>query len=56
MRHRHGMRCRSDIELYRIRRTLTRVVRNLEEALLLSRSRAGLGFEHGRPTAAHRHR
>jgi hypothetical protein len=58
MRHRHGIRCRSDIELYRMRRTLKRVVRKLEEALHLSRSRAALraGLEDERPTAAHRHR
>ena len=57
MRHKHGIRCRSDIEMYRMRRTLRRVVRKLEEALHLSRRRDGLhGIEHGRPTAAHRHR
>jgi hypothetical protein len=52
------MRCRSDIEVYRVRRTLRRVVRKLEEALHLSRRRAGLatGLEHERTTAAHRHR
>jgi hypothetical protein len=54
MRHRHGLRCRSDMELYRIARTLRRVVRKLEEALNLSRARAGLSDE--RTTAAHRHR
>jgi hypothetical protein len=57
MRHKHGVRCRSDIEIYRMRRTLRRVVRKLEEALNLSRRRDGNdGIEHGRPTAAHRHR
>jgi hypothetical protein len=49
------MRCRTDIELYRMRRTLKQVVRKLEEALHLSRRRAGI-VEHERPTAAHRHR
>jgi hypothetical protein len=54
MRHKHGIRCRSDIELYRMRRTLKRVVRKLEEALRLSRRRDGIEDE--RSTAAHRHR
>ena len=35
MPHKHGIRCRTDIELYRMRRTLARVVRKLEEALAL---------------------
>lgn len=56
MRHRHGLRCRSDIELYRVRRTLNRVVRKLEEALRLSRRRDGLRNLDERATAAHRHR
>jgi hypothetical protein len=57
MRHKHGLRCRSDIELFRMRRTLKRVVRMLEEALHLSRHRDGTqGIGHERPTAAHRHR
>jgi hypothetical protein len=57
MRHKHGIRCRSDIELYRMRRTLKRVVRKLEEALHLSRRRDGLDeMDHGRSTATHRHR
>jgi hypothetical protein len=55
MRHKHGIRCRTDIELYRMRRTLSQVVHKLEEALRLSRRRAE-GMEHERPTAAHRHR
>jgi hypothetical protein len=57
MRHKHGIRCRSDIEIHRMRRTLRRVVRKLEEALHLSRRRDGIhGIEDGRTTAAHRHR
>jgi hypothetical protein len=58
MRHRHGIRCRTDIELYRVRRVLKQVVRKLEEALNLSRRRDGAPKDlgHGRPTAAHRHR
>ena len=57
MRHKHGIRCRSDIEMHRMRRTLRRVVRKLEEALSLSRRRDdGDEIEHGRPTAANRHR
>ncbi len=56
MRHRHGVRCRSDLELYRMRRTLKRVVRKLEEALQLSRRRTALGITDERTTAAHRHR
>jgi hypothetical protein len=57
MRHKHDLRCRSDIELYRMRRTLKRVVRMLEEALNLSRRRDGeTGMKNDRPTAAHRHR
>lgn len=57
MRHKHGIRCRSDIELYRMRRTLKRVVRKLEEALHLSRRRDGLDeMDHGRSTATHRRR
>jgi hypothetical protein len=56
MGHKHGLRCRSDIELYRVRRTLRRVVSNLEEALHLSRRRVGI-LENDEPTtAAHRHR
>ena len=31
--HKHGIRCRTDIELYRMRRTLSQVMRKLEEAL-----------------------
>jgi hypothetical protein len=54
MRHKHGLRCRTDIELYRMRRTLARVVRKLEEALHLSRRRDE--EENERATAAHRHR
>jgi hypothetical protein len=54
VRHKHGMRCRTDIELYRMRRTLRQVVRKLEEALRLSRRRTGL--ERERPTAADRRR
>jgi hypothetical protein len=54
MRHKHGIRCRTDIELYRMRRTLKQVVRKLEEALRLSRRRDGIEDE--RPTPAHRHR
>ena len=42
MRHKHGIRCRTDIELYRMRRTLKQVVRKLEEALRLSRRRDGM--------------
>jgi hypothetical protein len=42
MRHKHGIRCRTDIELYRMRRTLSQVVRKLEEALRLSRRRDGM--------------
>ncbi len=57
MRHKHGIRCRTDIELYRMRRTLAQVVRKLEEALHLSRRRDGIyGIDRDRPTAAHRHR
>jgi hypothetical protein len=55
MRHKHGIRCRTDIELYRMRRTLKQVVRKLEEALRLSRRRAGI-IDDERPTAANRHR
>lgn len=54
MPHEHGMRCRTEIELYRMRRTLARVVRNLEEALHLSRHRGGITDE--RQTATNRHR
>jgi hypothetical protein len=54
MPHKHGLRCRTEIELYRMRRTLARVVRNLEEALHLSRRRDGVPDE--RQTATHRHR
>ncbi len=54
MPHKHSIRCRTDIELYRMRRTLARVVRKLEEALDLSRYRDGIVRE--RTTAAHRHR
>lgn len=56
MRHKHGIRCRSDIELYRMRRVLRRVVRNLEEALHLSRSRSGASKTDEPTTAARRHR
>jgi hypothetical protein len=56
MRHKHGIRCRGDIELYRMRRTLRRVVRNLEEALRLARKRAGDTKNDEPTTAAHRHR
>jgi hypothetical protein len=56
MRHRHGIRCRSDLELYRMRRTLKRVIRKLEEALHLSRHRTEMGIADERTTASHRHR
>lgn len=56
MRHRHGIRCRSDLELYRMRRTLKRVIRKLEEALYLSRRRTVMGIADERTTATHRHR
>ena len=49
MRHRHGMRCRTDIELYRMRRTLKQVERKLEEALHLSRRRDGMRNMNDRP-------
>jgi hypothetical protein len=55
VRHKHGVRCRTDIELYRVRRTLARVVRKLEEALHLSRRRDE-EEKNERATAAHRHR
>jgi len=55
MRHEHGLRCRTEIELYRMRRTLARVVRKLEEALALARRR-NLSIGHERATATHRHR
>jgi hypothetical protein len=48
------MRCRTEIELYRVRRTLSQVMQKLEEALRLSRRRdEGI---HEPTTAAHRHR
>jgi len=36
-RHKHNLRCRTEIELYRMRRTLSEVKVKLEEALYLSR-------------------
>jgi hypothetical protein len=54
MRHKHGIHCRTDFEIHRVRRTLKQVVHNLEEALLLSQRRDG--FANERPAPAHRHR
>jgi hypothetical protein len=36
-RHKHSLRCRTEIEFYRVRRTLSEVKTKLEEALHLSR-------------------
>ena len=52
--HKHDIRCRTDIELYRMRRTLSQVMRKLEEALHLSRRRDEILNE--RATATHRRR
>jgi hypothetical protein len=54
------MKWKTDIELRRMRRTLSLVKRKLEEALRLSQSRnpcqSDDESEHGRPAASHRYR
>jgi hypothetical protein len=49
---------RTDIERYRVRRTLSEVKRKLEEALRLSRLQSGSNAEsdNGSKTVTHRHR
>jgi hypothetical protein len=48
------MHWQTDIQLYRVRRTLSEVKRKLEEALRLSRREGD--DKYARPTATHRHR
>ena len=47
-------RWQTEIQFYRVRRTLSEVKSKLEEALRLSRLQSTK--EYGRPTLSHRHR
>jgi hypothetical protein len=47
-------RWQTEIQFYRVRRTLSEVKSKLEEALRLSRHQSDK--EYARPTASHRHR